>query len=77
MRTGAEQILKYIVDYYKKHTFYPGYEEIKEGIHVSKSTVYVYMQELEKEGVIVRKAKSSPMYRVINIEILVKGVKNG
>ena len=60
-------IVKFIINYYKKHQFYPNYDEIAKDIHCAKSTVHTYMKELEKEGIIVRQADASSQYRLINM----------
>lgn len=65
-------IVKFIINYYKKYGFYPSYDEIAKGIHRVKSTVHTYMKELEKEGIIIRKADGSSQYRLINMGFIQK-----
>jgi len=65
--------IKFIVQYYKENRFYPSYDEIKDGLGVkSKRTVFSHMQKLEDNGVIVRKAPCSPIYRILNMEMMLK-----
>lgn len=62
----------FIVEYYRKTCFYPSYDEIAEGMSHAKATVFLHMQKLEKEGVLIRKAPASPMYRIANMDLLLK-----
>lgn len=60
----------FIVEYYRKTWFYPSYDEIAEGMSHAKATVFLHMQKLEKEGILIRKAPASPMYRIANMDLL-------
>lgn len=62
-----EMIVKFIIGYYRKKLFYPNYDEIAEGVGITKNTVHTHMRKLEKEGIIVRKYDRSPQYRLINM----------
>lgn len=69
------EIINYILDYYSKTMFYPSYREISNSLEQSLSTIHDYMTSLEVEGIIVRKDKYSPQYRLINIDFILKSRK--
>ncbi len=64
------KIIKYISEYYQKTLFYPSYDEIAEGVHRAKSTIYTHMKKLECEGIIIRKHDFSYQYRLINADFI-------
>lgn len=68
-----EIIIKFIIEYYKNHQFYPNYDEIAKGVSRAKATVHTHMRRLENEGVIIRKSAFSSQYRLINIRFIMKG----
>lgn len=65
-----KKIVAFIVDYYKEHQFYPTYSEIAEGIQRAKSTVHIYIKNLEEEGIIIRKTNCSSRYRLLNMDFI-------
>lgn len=67
MSKTDEMIVKFIIDYHRENLFYPNYDEIAEGVGMTKATVHTHMRNLEKEGIIVRKYDRSPQYRLINM----------
>lgn len=69
------KIINYILDYYSKTMFYPSYREISNSLERSISTIHEHMTNLERIGIIVRKCKDSPQYRLINIDFILKSRK--
>lgn len=69
------EIINYILDYYSKTMFYPSYREISNSLGRSLSTIHEHMTNLEMIGIIVRKYKDSPQYRLINIDFILKSRK--
>ena len=69
------KIINYILDYYSKTMFYPSYREISNSLERSISTIHEHMTNLEMIGIIVRKYKDSPQYRLINIDFILKSRK--
>lgn len=69
------KIINYILDYYSKTMFYPSYREISNSLGRSLSTIHEHMTNLEMIGIIVRKYKDSPQYRLINIDFILKSRK--
>lgn len=69
----AEDILKYIINYYRHTHFYPSYTEIGEGVGLySKASVHAHIKKLENEGILIRKADQSAQYRIKDIDKLNK-----
>ena len=68
----CETIIRFIIDYYRENLFYPNYDEISRGVSRTKSTIHTHMERLEMEGVIIRKADSSPQYRLINMGFIME-----
>lgn len=69
------KIINYILDYYSKTMFYPSYREISNSLGRSLSTIHEHITNLERIGIIVRKYKDSPQYRLINIDFILKSRK--
>ena len=65
-----ENVIRFIIDYYRENQFYPSYDEIADGIGRAKATVHVHMKKLEDEGIIVRKSGRSSQYRLINADFI-------
>jgi SOS-response transcriptional repressor LexA len=69
-----QEMIEFIVEYYRMTLFYPSYEEIREKIGLkSKSSVQEHMDKLEAQGVVMRK-KGSKQWRLANMNLLLKGV---
>lgn len=75
MTSIKENIINFIVDYYKKTQFYPSYDEIAQGVNRTKSTIHVHMNKLEEEGIVIRKCNCSSQYRLINMNFLCNSKK--
>lgn len=76
-----QDIIDFIVKYYRKTKFYPNYEEICEGVgKKSKSTICEHMMRLSEQGIIIFKANKgkrgySAQWRLANIDLLLKGLE--
>lgn len=66
----GENVIRFIIEYYKENQFYPSYDEIADGIGKAKVTVHVHMKKLEDEGIIVRKSDRSSQYRLIDMDFI-------
>lgn len=73
MTDEDSRYIHFIVEYYRKTQFYPSYEEIASGLNKGKATVFSHMTRLEDNGILIRKLPSSPIYRLANINLLLKG----
>lgn len=68
-----KKVIEYITKYYSDTGFYPDYDEIAKAMWwSSKSTVFLHMNRLEKEGIIIRKTKCSSQYRLANMDFRIK-----
>ena len=52
-----EEILKFINEYYLKHELYPSIGEVAAAVNFSRNTVYRYLLDMDKEGMVLYREK--------------------